>query len=170
MTQVQTTLRSAYLAGPMRGIENYNFPAFHKQAAWLRGLGWEIFSPAERDESDPNIDPTENVAGWSGSRGLDYFMAYDLKAVCEHDAVICLPGWEASQGARLETAVATEVGHPVFEITYAEDGTRVLTSVSAEYIRAAFHQRGVPEHEMSEDCWCGPTKESFLAFDAPEES
>jgi hypothetical protein len=135
---IPVTLRSAYLAGPMRGIEDYNFPAFHRHAAWLRGLGWKIFSPAERDEADPNIDPTVDVAGWQGSRGLDYFMAYDLKAVCENEAVICLPGWEASQGARLETVVAVEVGHPVFEIKYDERGLRYLASVSAEHVLAVF--------------------------------
>ena len=45
-------------------------------------------------------------------------MSFDLKAVCEHEAVICLPGGEDSQGARLEAVTATQVGHPVFEITF----------------------------------------------------
>jgi hypothetical protein len=146
MTDVKTTLRSAYLAGPMRGIEEYNFPEFRKQTAWLRGLGWEIFSPAERDEQDPEIDHTEDIAGWTGSRGLDYFMAHDLKAVCEMDAVICLPGWEASQGARLETVTAVEVGHPVFEIARDLKGYgRYLKSVSNDYVQAVFAARGVPQ-------------------------
>lgn len=144
MTAVATTLRSAYLAGPMRGIEEYNFPAFREATQWLRDQGWDVFSPAERDENDPNIDHTENVAGWEGSRGLDYFMAYDLKAVCETDCVICLPGWEESQGARLETVTAVEIEHPVFVIEYDDPhGTRVLRSVDPEYIQKVFAARGV---------------------------
>jgi hypothetical protein len=144
MTDVATTLRSAYLAGPMRGIEDYNFPEFRKQTAWLRGLGWTVFSPAERDENDPDIDHEVDVAGWQGSRGLDYFMAHDLKAVCEMDAVICLPGWENSQGARLETVTAVEVGHPVFEIASDLKGYgRYLKSVSGAYVQAVFATRGV---------------------------
>lgn len=144
MTQVATTLRSAYLAGPMRGIEEYNFPEFRKQTAWLRGLGWHVFSPAERDEQDPDIDHTENIAGWSGGRKLDYFMAHDLKAVCEMDCVILLPGWEESQGARLEAVVAVEIGHPVFVIALV-DGARRLEHVDQAYIREVFFGQGPPD-------------------------
>lgn len=143
MTKVATTLRSAYLAGPMRGIEDYNFPEFLRQAKFLRACGWTIFSPAERDMEDPNIDHETNVAGWTGERGLDYFMAHDLKAVCEHDAVICLPGWEASQGARLETVTAVEIGHPVFELMVDKRGQGVgLKSINPEYVLDVFSERG----------------------------
>ena len=159
MTEIALNLRSAYLAGPMRGIEDYNFPEFRKQTAWLRGKGWKVFSPAERDENDPTIDHTEDVAGWTGSRGLDYFMSYDLRAVCETDVVICLPGWEDSQGARLETVTAVEVGHPVFEITLDSTGHRVLTSVPSAYVQAVFSARGVPDTSVPTKGW---------AFDAPE--
>jgi uncharacterized protein DUF4406 len=138
MRPVETTLRSCYLAGPMRGIEEYNFPAFHKATAWLRAEGWTVFSPAERDEADPSIDHTVDVAGWNGSRGLDYFMAHDLKAVCEMDAVVLLPGWEKSQGARLETMVAVEIQHPVFEIVRSFTGQHKLRHVSPERIAAQF--------------------------------
>lgn len=163
MTDVKTTLRSAYLAGPMRGIEDYNFPEFRKQTAWLRGLGWTVFSPAERDEQDPDIDHEVDVAGWQGSRGLDYFMAYDLKAVCEMDAVICLPGWENSQGARLETVTAVEVGHPVFVISRSASDHRYLESVPADYVREVFAERGRP-HVVDASCWCNPKREPVAAW------
>ena len=146
MSEVTTTLRSAYLAGPMRGIKEYNFPEFKKQAAWLRANGWRIFSPAERDEADPVIQELDvDMAGWQGSLGLDYFMAHDLRAVCEMDAVILLKGWEGSQGARLESMVAVEIGHPVFEITQRRTEpngtfltTRGLESVDPSRITAEF--------------------------------
>jgi hypothetical protein len=126
----------------MRGIPEYNFPAFRAATTWLRQRGWQVFSPAERDENDPDIDHTENVAGWNGSRGLDYFMAHDLKAVCQMDAVVCLPGWEKSQGARLETMVAVEIAHPVFEIVRPWPGyfprERRLVSVDNSRIASEF--------------------------------
>lgn len=134
---VSTTLRSAYLAGPMRGIKDYNFPEFHKQAKWLRAGGWTIFSPAERDEADPHVT---SEAGWADGLGLDYFMQFDLAAVCSHDAVILMKGWETSQGARLEAMVAVEVGHPVFEILHNRwrGNTRYLASVPNARIAAEF--------------------------------
>lgn len=38
-----------YLAGPMRGYAEFNFPAFHAAAARLREQGHTVFNPAERD-------------------------------------------------------------------------------------------------------------------------
>lgn len=38
-----------YLAGRMRGLPKFGFPAFHAAAAKLRAEGHEVFSPAERD-------------------------------------------------------------------------------------------------------------------------
>src|SRR5512145_3306336 len=125
----------------MRGIEEYNFPEFHKQAAWLRSQGWRIFSPAERDEGDPTIDHEADPAGWADHLGLDYFMQFDLAAVCTHDAVILMNGWEKSQGARLEAMVAVEIGHPVFEIvrgTVPFNRGRKLVSVDPARIAAEF--------------------------------
>lgn len=152
MTAVQTKLRSAYLAGPMRGIEDFNFPAFRRAAELLRHAGWEIYSPAERDEQDPAIPDNAELRAmahdWSGTTGLDYFMMFDLAAVCAKDAIICLPGWENSQGARLETVTAVEVGHPVFEYSLDSEGDVELRSIDAEYIQAAFAQRGVPQEAV----------------------
>lgn len=139
MTEVAMTLRSAYLAGPMRGIEDYNFPEFRRQTQWLRAAGWKVFSPAERDEADPDINNGDDLAGWNGSRGLDYFMAYDLRAVCQMDCVILMDGWEKSQGARLEAMVAVEVGHPVFQIQRRGVArSRYLASVSNARVASVF--------------------------------
>lgn len=179
MTEVSTTLRSAYLAGPMRGHPEFNFPEFHKQAAWLRANGWTIFSPAERDEADEALNGDWAIGV---ERGLDYFMQFDLAAVCQTDAVIVMSGWEESQGARLEAATAVEIGHPVFEIMPggSKPQKRHLEHVNPEYIRLAFFSQGYPderpvnpfqednlpsepeeqeddrEHVLSEDCWCRP--------------
>lgn len=109
--------RACYLAGPMRGIEEYNFPAFHKAAADLRSRGWRVSSPAERDEAEgfnPKTDETKS---------LKDYMVFDLPMVCEADAVIVLPGWEESEGALLETDVAWRVGMPV--LLYGDELTEV---------------------------------------------
>jgi hypothetical protein len=97
-----------YLAGPMRGIPDYNFPAFHEAAATLRFHGHKVWSPAERD-LEANRDPNE-----VGALPLKVYMADDLKAVCESEAVVLLPGWESSVGANLEVQVARTCDIPVY--------------------------------------------------------
>ncbi|MGB3485339.1 MAG: DUF4406 domain-containing protein [Mycobacterium sp.] len=45
-----------YVAGPMRGIPEFNFPAFHAAAAKLRADGHHVFNPAERDIETHGVD------------------------------------------------------------------------------------------------------------------
>jgi nucleoside 2-deoxyribosyltransferase len=135
MTEIPLTINTCYLAGPMRGYPEYNFPEFHKQAAWLRGKGWKVFSPAERDEADPVLN---GQWGITQERGLDYYMQYDLAAVAQTDAVVLMNGWELSQGARLEAMVAVEIGHPVFAIVRDYTFGRKLKSVANSLIASEF--------------------------------
>lgn len=89
----------AYLAGPMTGIAEFNFPAFHAAAERLRGFGLDIVNPADHGVVDG--------ATWS-----DY-MRWDLMKLVGCHAVCVLPGWENSKGASLEVAVAHALGMPV---------------------------------------------------------
>ena len=106
------TPKSVYLAGPMTGIPEFNFPAFHAAAFDLRDRGIEVFSPAEKDLED-GFDPQKDKAS-----PLAHYMQDDLPAVCRSDAVVCLPGWQRSKGARLETMVAHYLEIPV--LTYPD--------------------------------------------------
>jgi hypothetical protein len=94
-----------YLSGKMRGVKDYNFPAFEEAAALLRSVGHDVFSPAERES-------LEHLKA-HGPGSFAEYMALDLPEVCRRDAVATLPGWEDSHGARIETTVATELGKPV---------------------------------------------------------
>lgn len=94
----------------MTGLPEFNFPAFHAATADLRARGFEVWSPAERDESegfDPKTDKAQTLA---------HYMQFDLPAVCRSDAVVLLPGWRSSTGAKLEVHVAQVCGIPV--LTY----------------------------------------------------
>ncbi|EJZ58512.1 hypothetical protein I1A_002840 [Pseudomonas fluorescens R124] len=88
-----------YLAGPMTGFEDFNFPAFNKMAADLRGRDYVVENPAEHGVVD-------------GADWADY-MAYDLTRLGLCGQVAVLPGWENSKGARLEVHIARELGMPV---------------------------------------------------------
>lgn len=88
-----------YLAGPMTGFDDFNFPAFNKMAAELRARGYVVENPAEHG--------VVNGADWA-----DY-MAYDLTRLGLCGQVAVLPGWENSKGARLEVHIARELGMKV---------------------------------------------------------
>lgn len=88
-----------YLAGPMTGFEDFNFPAFNKVAAELRARGYIVENPAEHGVVED--------AEWQ-----DY-MAYDLTRLGLCGKVAVLPGWENSKGARLEVHIAHELSMTV---------------------------------------------------------
>jgi hypothetical protein len=99
VTLAPTRANRLYLAGPMTGFEDFNFPAFNKMAADLRARGYVVENPAEHG--------VVADADWA-----DY-MAYDLTRLGLCGQVAVLPGWENSKGARLEVHIARELGMPV---------------------------------------------------------
>lgn len=89
-----------YVAGPMTGLPEFNYPAFRAAASWLRGSGYEVEDPSE------NVNPTpDDYHGWLRA-GLAQLVTCDIVAL--------LPGWEASGGARLEVNVAASLGLRVY--------------------------------------------------------
>lgn len=44
-------MKKIYIAGPMRGHELYNFPAFDAAEARLRRLGYDVVNPAALDRA-----------------------------------------------------------------------------------------------------------------------
>lgn len=106
-----------YVAGPMRGYPEFNFPAFHSASKKLRSLGYEVFSPAEKDEEVHGEEFSKQFKTGSledaTSMGFSLRRALgdDLKWICaEADAVYLLKGWEKSKGALAEKATAEALG------------------------------------------------------------
>lgn len=89
-TASSRTLR-IYIAGPMTGLPEWNFPAFNAKAAELRELGWHVENPAEHGVQD-------------GVEWADY-LRYDLTRIATCEAMYLLPGWSNSRGARLEVHI-----------------------------------------------------------------
>lgn len=98
-----------YVAGPMRGITEFNFPAFHDTAAELRARGHVVFDPAQHDR-DGGFDPT-SMSGHEDLAGMGFDLRAALLAdttwICiEADAICMLPGWAESRGATAEYHLA----------------------------------------------------------------
>lgn len=90
-----------YIAGPMTGYKDWNFPAFHQEADKLRQEGHEVVNPAE-------LNPDTNMA-WADC------MRKDIQALVQCNAIRLLPGWEKSKGATLEKHIAERLEFVVFE-------------------------------------------------------
>lgn len=106
-----------YLAGPMRGYPNFNFPMFDVGAKYLRSQGYEVFSPAERDRSvygsalEQNTNGDEHAAESGVGFNLREALAADMEYISKHaEGIALLPRWEHSKGARAEVALATALG------------------------------------------------------------
>jgi hypothetical protein len=109
-----------YLAGPMTGYPEFNFPVFLTAAAKLRDAGHKVWSPAEHDISN-GLD----VTGLDGSPESLAGTGFDLRKALGADlawitssaeAVIVLPGWEHSSGAWAEVATALALRLPVWTL------------------------------------------------------
>ena len=88
-----------YVAGPMTGIADFNYPAFNAVADQLRAQGFEVENPADHGVVE-------------GAQWADY-MAYDLTRLGLCGVIALLPDWEKSQGARLEVLIAERLGMTV---------------------------------------------------------
>lgn len=104
--------KSIYLAGPMRGIPYFNFPAFHAAREMLRAQGHIVFCPAENDirrhGKDISIgNPTGDIDMAAAEHQFDVAQAIheDLTFIAVGDkngpctTIAFLPGWEYSSGA-----------------------------------------------------------------------
>lgn len=85
-----------YVAGPMTGLPEFNYPAFRNAAAMLKAFRYEVEDPST------NVNPTpDDYHGW---------LRAGLAQLITCDGVALLDGWEASGGARLEVNVAATLG------------------------------------------------------------
>lgn len=99
-----------YIAGPMRGYDNHNYPAFCLAARILIET-WKEYRFVTPVEINGNQEYDEADRG---SR-----LAEDLRIVLnEVDAIVVLPGWEYSSGVTAEIAAAYAVGLKVYDFAH----------------------------------------------------
>lgn len=91
-------MTTLYIAGPMTGLPDHNYPAFFDVEARLRCAGYETLNSARIDEWNTLF------------RTWDWYMRRALELVVLADGVALLPGWQDSKGATLEVHVAEALG------------------------------------------------------------
>lgn len=100
MTTEEARRLRVYVAGPMTGLPEFNYPAFFRAAEELDQAGFEPINPAR-------------ATGREGCRSwLDYMRA-SLLDVAACDGVATLAGWQDSRGAALEVHIARSLDLPV---------------------------------------------------------
>lgn len=92
-----------YIAGPMTGLPELNFPAFHAEAKKWRDLGHDVVNPAE-------INP-DHTMPWAEC------MRRDIAALVTCDTIVLLPNWRLSRGASLEQHIAKQLSMVQIEAT-----------------------------------------------------
>ncbi len=91
-----------YIAGPMRGIPDWNFPAFDAAVERWTREGYQAFSPAI----------TGRALGYKSTNmqlsqeDLKHVMIVDISCIYRADGLALLPGWEHSRGVAVELALA----------------------------------------------------------------
>ena len=105
-----------YIAGSMRGLKLFNFPAFDAARDRLKAEGYEVVSPADIDRAH-GFDPSElpDDYDWSDDSNvdMDHIIPRDLNAILECDGIFMLDGWMNSVGAFAEWAVALWAGKKI---------------------------------------------------------
>lgn len=103
-----------YIAGPMRGFEKFNFPAFDKARGMFAARGYVVTSPADIDRAD-NKNAENLPAGDQKVYAYRDFATLLMLAYTGHGHIAMLRGWEHSTGATAEFFLARWLGLTVLD-------------------------------------------------------
>ena len=139
-------MKVIYVAGPMRGLPQFNFPLFDAVSAALRAQGHQVISPAEQDSPAIRAAALLSTTGvmtpeMERDESVGTILGRDVRLVIDDATDIALlPGWQKSSGARLEVCVGL-LNHKGFYVVHhttnmSDDYT--ITAVHRENVRDAF--------------------------------
>lgn len=90
-----------YIAGPMTGLPEFNYPAFFEAQALLQDLDYDVFNPAALPMCIYDLHDEEL---WQ------WYMKRAIPLLLECEQVCLLKGWGTSKGAKLEVIIAKNFG------------------------------------------------------------
>ena len=85
-----------YIAGPMSGLPDFNYPAFFAAEEALESQGIKPLNPARNEPP--------------GSATWLAFMRMSLVQISQSNGIALLPGWESSKGASIEKRLGDDLG------------------------------------------------------------
>lgn len=105
------SMTTLFVAGKMGRVPPYNFPAFEAAEKWLKAAGYDVISPHRLDlELGFNPEVSLEANGFCMTKA----MKRNVDAISVSDGVYMLDGWEKSDGARAEWAIARALGKPIY--------------------------------------------------------
>jgi nucleoside 2-deoxyribosyltransferase len=118
-------MKTIYIAGPMSGYPEFNYPAFDMAEKVLRKVGFDVFNPATNDANVKKMGEAYangDSVGVNKVRDFREVYLWDITKVIEADGIYMLMGWQFSPGAIGEhsVAVAMKRHYPEYEILYQE--------------------------------------------------
>lgn len=106
-----------YLAGPMRGLPDWNRGAFEAAAQRWRDAGHHVLNPWELAQTMgyvPDCPGGSEPGTAEGAAHLRHVMLSDVACIMTCDGLALLPQWERSRGASVELALAQFLGLGVY--------------------------------------------------------
>lgn len=99
-----------YIAGPMSGHDDLNFPAFHAAAVEYRKRGAFVVNPAEINGGADELAMVAKMTPEEYQRHWRKCMNRDICELTTCESIVMLNGWQKSKGACLEHAIAQALG------------------------------------------------------------
>lgn len=145
-----------YIAGPMKNVPLFNFPAFDEAERFINDE-WHnsvAINPAGIDR-EHGFDPQTLPKNWdwsvipseAGTR--EEIMRRDINALLTCDAIYMLPGWENSAGAKAELHLARWAGLKIHRHCMAANPIWGTEAVGADYVVPPKNRE--PENDANED-------------------
>jgi len=135
-------MKRIYIAGPMTGVPEHNFPAFRAAAEKLTEAGWDVVNPAE------NFDGRTDLP-------RPAYMRLDIALLLQCDAIALLAGWERSRGAALEFMIALQLELPVFDASkdpspFSTENINNYAETVAELASGASREESIDQGVLAE--------------------
>ena len=96
-----TQKNKIYIAGPMTGYENYNYPKFFKIESILKEKGWIVINPARITDDFGG----QNVF-LSDLNAQKTILFEQQTQLMNCNAILLLDGWQKSVGSKIELQIA----------------------------------------------------------------